>query len=113
MQDYDRIGQPFVIPAPAAAGALLDAKDSEASSLLSGLGAFNHAQVAGVDSVEQAEFLVEMITRTGLDPWRAHVAALADLATCPILTLDPAQWTEPSRALERPLHVIGIIDPGR
>jgi hypothetical protein len=111
MQDYDRIGQPLVIPALAAAGALLDAKDSEASSLLSGLGAFVHAQVAGVDSIEQAALLAQMIARTGLDPWSAHVAALADLATCPILTLDPAQWTEPSSALEQPLHVIEITDP--
>ncbi|MEV0198148.1 hypothetical protein [Nonomuraea sp. NPDC050691] len=111
MQDYDRTGQPLVISALAAAGALLDAEGSEASALLAGLGAFEHAQVAAVDGVEQAALLAQMIARTGLDPWNAHVAALADLATCPILTLEPDVWAEPSAALDEPLHVIAIADP--
>ncbi|GGT07970.1 hypothetical protein GCM10010156_76350 [Planobispora rosea] len=48
---------------------------------------------------------------TGLDPWDAHAAAIADVAVCPILTLDVAKWQRPSRSLDRPLHVIGIADP--
>ena len=51
------------------------------------------------------------MARTGLDPWDAHAAAIADVAVCPILTLDAARWQRPSQALDKPLHVIEIADP--
>ncbi|MEU6729814.1 hypothetical protein ABZ917_39445 [Nonomuraea wenchangensis] len=110
--DYDRIGQPLVISALTAAGALLDAPGEEASALLSGLTAFEHVQVAALDGVEQAALLAQMIQRTGVDPWDAHVAALALMATCPILTLDRSRWERTAAGLDDPLYVIEIADPG-
>src|SRR5205823_3228316 len=46
-----------------------------------------------------------------LDPWDAHVAAVADAAVCPVLTLDAARWREHAADLDEPLHVIEIADP--
>jgi hypothetical protein len=40
------------------------------------------------------------------------VAAVADAAVCPILTLDAAMWREHAADLDEPLHVIEIADPG-
>uniref|UniRef100_UPI003F49A784 hypothetical protein n=1 Tax=Nonomuraea sp. CA-252377 TaxID=3240003 RepID=UPI003F49A784 len=112
VQDYDRIGQPLVISVLAAAGALFDVTGEEASALLSGLTAFEHVQVAALDGVEQAGLLAQMVQRTGLNPWDGHVAALAFMATCPILTLDRSRWEQPARALDDPLYFIEIADPG-
>jgi hypothetical protein len=56
--------------------------------------------------------LASIVARTGLDPWDAHVAAIADVAICPILTLNPAKWQEPAVNLDEPLHIIEIADPG-
>ncbi len=46
-----------------------------------------------------------------LDPWDAHVAAVADAAVCPILTLDAPKWRQHSGDLDEPLHIIEIADP--
>jgi hypothetical protein len=51
------------------------------------------------------------MTRTGLDPWDAHVAAIADAAVCPVLTLRAVKWRQPSAALDEQLHIIEISDP--
>ena len=42
----------------------------------------------------------------------AHVAAVADAAICPILTVNAAKWRAHAAALDEPLHVIEIADPG-
>ena len=55
--------------------------------------------------------LAGIIARTGLDPWDAHAAAIADVAIYPILTLDAAKWRQPSADLDEPLHIIEISDP--
>jgi hypothetical protein len=55
--------------------------------------------------------LAAVIARTGLDPWDAHVAAVADAAVCPILTLDAARWREHPADLDESLHFIEIADP--
>jgi hypothetical protein len=52
-----------------------------------------------------------VIARTQLDPYDAHVAAAADAAVCPILTLDAAKWRKHSRDLDEPLHFVEIADP--
>ncbi|GAA2700552.1 hypothetical protein GCM10010412_097770 [Nonomuraea recticatena] len=111
VQDYDRAGQPLVISALAATGALLDAPGEDAEALLSGLSGFEHVQIAALDGVEQANLLANMISRTGLNPWRAHVASLADMAACPIITLDRSQWEQHAGALDDPLYFIVIADP--
>jgi hypothetical protein len=112
LQDFDRAGQSLVIPALAAAGALLDGRGSpEAQSLLAGLAAFEHAVVAPLDGISQAAKLASMMAVTGLGVHDAHAAAIADVAICPILTLQAGKWQQSSRALDNPLHVIEIADP--
>lgn len=112
LQDFDRAGQSLVIPALAAAGALLDSRGlPEAQALLTGLAAFERATVAPLDGVHQAAKLADMMAVTGLDVYDAHVAAIADVAVCPILTLRGDKWQGPARALAQPLHVIEISDP--
>ena len=60
---------------------------------------------------EQAVRLAAVIARTELDPWDAHVAAVADASVCPILTLDAGKWRQHSGDLREPLHIIEIADP--
>lgn len=62
-------------------------------------------------TAEQAVRLAAVVARTGLDPWDAHTAAIADVAACPILTLQASTWCLPSAALDEPLHVIEIAGP--
>ncbi len=54
-----------------------------------------------------------MMSVTKLDQWDAHVAAIADVAVCPILTLGAAEWVQPSSALDNPPHIIEIAAPDR
>ncbi len=67
--------------------------------------------IAPLRDAEQAVRLAAVIARTGLDPWDAHVAAVANAAVCPILTLGAARWREPAADLDEPLHFIEIADP--
>lgn len=53
-----------------------------------------------------------VVSEGGLDPWDAHVAAIADVAICPIRTLNVVKWQQPAAALDQPLHIIGVRDPG-
>jgi predicted nucleic acid-binding protein len=76
-----------------------------------GLERLENAGVASLRDAEQAARLAVVIARTGLDPWDAHVAAVADAAIYPILTLDAAKWRGHSTELDEPLHVIEITDP--
>ena len=68
--------------------------------------------IAPLRDAEQAAALATVAARTGLDPWEAHVAAVADAAICPILTLDAAKWRAYAAALDEQLHVIETADPG-
>ena len=83
----------------------------EASELLEGLERLEGALVAPLRDAEQAIRLATVIARTGLDPWDAHVAAIADASVCPILTLDAAKWREHAGDLDDPLHFIEVDDP--
>jgi predicted nucleic acid-binding protein len=112
VQGYDARDQPIIIPALALAGASFDVRSEEADDLLAGLELLDAVTIAPLSGAEQATRLAHVAARTGLDPWDARVAAIADVAVCPILTLDASKWRDPSSALDDPLHVIEIIDPG-
>lgn len=111
IQRLDGTGQPMVIPVLAITAASLDARSEEADELLEGLELLGNAEIAPLKGAEQAARLAAVIARTGLDPWDAHVAAIADAAVCPLLTMDAAKWREHSGDLDEPLHIIEIVDP--
>ncbi len=112
IQGYDARGQSLVIPVLALTGASLDVRTEDADDLLEGLERLGNAEVAPLRDAEQAARLAAVIARTGLDPWDAHVAAVADASVCPILTLDAPKWRQHSGDLDEPLHIIEIADPG-
>jgi predicted nucleic acid-binding protein len=112
IQRLDGTGRPMVVPVLAITAASLDVRSEEADELLEGLELLGNAEVAPLQGAEQAARLAAVIARTGLDPWDAHVAAIADAAVCPILTLAAAKWREHSADLDEPLHIIEIADPG-
>ncbi len=111
IQGYDARGQSLVIPVLALTGASLDVRTEDADDLLEGLERLGNAEVAPLRDAGQAARLAAVIARTGLDPWDAHVAAVADASVCPILTLDAGKWRQHSRDLDEPLHIIEIADP--
>lgn len=111
IQGYDVRDRQLVIPALAIAGALLDVRSEEADDLLGGLELLDNVTIAPLRGTEQAARLADIIARTGLDPWDAHAAAIADVAIYPILTLDAAKWQQSSADLDEPLHIIEIADP--
>ena len=111
IQEYDARGRLLVIPALAIAGASLDARSEEADDLLGGLELLDNVTIAPLRGTEQAARLADIIARTGLDPWDAHAAAIADVGIYPILTLDAAKWRQPSADLDEPLHIVEISDP--
>src|SRR5690242_13786170 len=111
IQGLDASGQPQVIPALAIAGASLDLRSDDAEAILHGLERLGSVMIAPLRDAEQAVRLAAVIARTGLDPWDAHVAAVADAAVCPILTLGAARWREHAADLDEPLHFIEIADP--
>ncbi len=112
IQGYDARGQPLVIPALAIAGASLAVRGEEADDLLGGLELLDNLTIAPLRGTEQAARLADIIARTGLDPWDAHAAAIADVGIYPVLTLDAAKWRRPSAALDDPVHIVEISDPG-
>lgn len=111
IQRYDARGQPMVIPALAIAGASPDAQGADSEDLLGGLELLDNAEIAPLRGAEQAIRLAEVIARTRLDPWDAHVAAVADVAICPVLTLDAAKWRDPAADFDQPLRIIEIAGP--
>lgn len=112
VQQLDAAGQPLVVPALAVTGAVLDIRSDDAEGLLAGIELMEAATVAPLAGTEQASQLAAVITRTDLDPWDAHTAAIADAAVCPILTLDAAKWQQPSTTFDDSLHIVEIADPG-
>jgi predicted nucleic acid-binding protein len=111
VQELDARGRPVIVPALAVAGASLDGHNDEEAELLAGLERLEGALVAPLRDAEQAIRLAEVIARTGLDPWDAHVGAIADTAACPILTLDAAKWREHEEDLDQRLYFIEVADP--
>jgi uncharacterized protein with PIN domain len=111
IQRLDASGQPMVVPVLAIAAASLDARSEEADELLDGLELLGNVEVAPLKGSEQAARLAAVIARTGLDPWHAHVASIADASVCPILTLDGAKWRQHETDLDERLHIVEIADP--
>jgi predicted nucleic acid-binding protein len=101
----------MVIPVLAITAASLNVRRNEADELLDGLELLGNAEIAPLKGAEQAARLAAVIAGTGLDPWDAHVAAVADAAICTILTLDAAKWRQYAERLDEPLHIIEIADP--
>jgi predicted nucleic acid-binding protein len=112
IQSYDSRGQALVAPALALTGASLDVRSEDADDLLEGVERLDNTEVAPLRDAEQALRLAAVISRTSLDPWDAHVAAIADASICPILTLNAKKWRQHANALDEPLHIIEIADPG-
>ena len=111
VQELDARGRPLVIPVLTVTGASLDIRSDEAAELLEGLERLKNAMTAALRDAEQAVRLAVVIARTGLDPWDAHAAAVADAAVCPVLTLDAGKWREHAADLDEQLHFIEIADP--
>lgn len=111
VQAYDSRKQPMVVSALAIAGASLDVRSQEGDDLLAGIDLLDHVTIAPLSGAEQAAVLAKVVARTGLDPWDAHTAAIADVAICPILTLNGAKWRQPAANFDEPLHIIEIADP--
>jgi predicted nucleic acid-binding protein len=113
IQELAARARPLIIPALAVAGASLGIRSEEAAELLEGLERLGNAMVAPLPDAEQAVRLAAVIARTDLDPWDAHVAAVADASVCPILTLAAAKWQRHAEDLGDRLYVIEIADPGQ
>lgn len=111
LQGYDGDGVPLVIPVLATVAAALDTRSDDAEAIVHGLERLGNAMAAPVLDAEQAVRLADVIARTGLDPWDAHVAAVADASVCPILTLNAAKWQEHAGDLDEQLHFVEIADP--
>jgi predicted nucleic acid-binding protein len=111
LQGYEADGQPLILPVLAVTAASLDMRSEDAEAILHGLERLENAMAAPVRDAEQAVRLATVIARTQLDSYDAHVAAVADAAVCPILTLDPAKWRGHASDLDEPLHFVEIADP--
>jgi predicted nucleic acid-binding protein len=109
--ELDSRGQPLVLPVLAMAAASLDLRAADADDALRGLEQLGNVQVASLRDGDQATRLAVVIATTGLDPWDAHVAAVAEASVCPILTLNATKWREVASAPDAPLHIIEIADP--
>lgn len=111
IQGYDAAGQPLIMPVLAVAAASLDTRSEDAEAILHGIERLGNSATAPVQDMEQALALAAVIARTGLDPYDAQVAAVADAEICPILTLNAAKWREHAHDLDEPLHFVEIADP--
>lgn len=109
--DYHAGRQPIIAPALAVTAASLDMPGEDAADFLGGLELLPSVMVAPLQGAEQAVRLAAVIASTGLDAWDAHVAAVADSAICPILTLDGDKWRQLRADLDEPLQIIEIADP--
>jgi predicted nucleic acid-binding protein len=101
----------IIVPALAVTAASIDMRSEEAADLLAGLELFENIEIAPLQGVEQALALAAVMARTRLEPWDAHVAAIADAAICPIFTLDAAKWRQHSEDLNDRLYIVEIADP--
>jgi predicted nucleic acid-binding protein len=104
--------QPLVVPVLAVTAASLDTRTEDGDVALLGLERLENTIIAPVRDAEQAASLAAVIVKTGLEAYDAHVAAVADVSVCPILTMDAPKWREHATTLDEPLHIIEIAEPG-
>jgi hypothetical protein len=107
----DGRGQPLVLPVLAVLQASLDARTADADRALRGVGRLEHAEFAPLRDAVQAAGLASVISRTGLDQADGHVAYVADVSVCRILTMDAAKWREHAEKLDKPLHFVEYAEP--
>ncbi len=100
-----------MLPVLAVLQASLDARTPDADRALRGIGRFGHAEFAPLRDAVQAAGLASVISRTGLDQADGHVAYVADVSGCRILTMDAAKWQEHQGKLEHPLSIVEYADP--
>lgn len=112
VQSFDAQRQPMVVSALAITWTVLDCQTEESIDAMHGLALLDEVTVAPLKDAPQATSLAGIMTVTGLDAWNAHVAGLANVAVCPILTRNSARWQQASEALAEPLYLIEISDPG-
>ena len=110
--ELDAQGRPLVLPVLAIAAASLDVRSTDADAALHGLEQLDNADVAPLRDADQAARLASTMARAGLDPWDAHVAAVADASICPILTVDAAKWRKLPVDPDAPRYIIEVSDPG-
>jgi hypothetical protein len=107
----DGRGQPLVLPVLAVLQASLDARTADADRALRGIGRLEHAEFAPLRDAVQAAGLASVISRTGLDKADGHVAYVADVSVCRILTMDAAKWREHAEKLDKPLYFVEYAEP--
>lgn len=111
LQSLDRQGQQVAVPVLAITGALVAAVSREDRDLLSvTLERFGAFIVAPLRDKAQAIDLARAVSRAGLDPWDAHVAAVAHASGCRILTLDGPKWREHEHDLGTRLEFVQVED---
>jgi len=111
MQSLDRMGQQVAAPVLAITGAVLGAESREDRDLLSdALERFGIFIIAPLRDKAQAAALAVAIGKTGLDPWDAHVAAVARASGCRILTLNGPKWREHRDDLGERLEFFQVED---
>lgn len=104
-------GRPLVIPVLAVTAAVLDMRTGDTKAILRGLERLATAIPAPLQGAIQAAALADVIAKTGLEPYDAHVAAVALASICSILTLDVPKWRQHERDLDEPLYIVEIADP--
>jgi predicted nucleic acid-binding protein len=112
IQGYRADRQPMVIPVLAITAALADAPGEDAEAVLHGLEMLENTSIAPLRDAEQAARLAAVIASTGLEPGDAQVAAVADLAVSPILTLNGEKWRQHAMDLGERLYFVEIAEPG-
>lgn len=112
LQSLGTGGRTLLLPALAVTGASLDMPGDDAADLLEGTARLGGALTAPLSDREQALALAAVISRTGLDPWDAHAAAVAAASGCEILTVDGAKWRQHVHDLDEALGYVEIEEPG-
>lgn len=111
LQSLDRQGQQVAVPVLAITGAFLGAPGREDRDLLDdALERFGIIIIAPLRDKAQAIDLARAIGRAGLDPWDAHVAAVARASGCRILTVNGPKWREHEHDLGKRLEFVQVED---
>jgi predicted nucleic acid-binding protein len=106
----DGRGQPLIIPVLAVVAASGDVRTDDGDIALRGLERLENSLVAPLQNTEQATRLAAIAAKTELTVGDAHVAAVALVSACPILTLEADEWRQHARDLGEPLDIIEIAD---
>jgi hypothetical protein len=106
----DGRGQPLIIPVLAVVAASGDTRTEDGDIALRGLERLENSLVAPLQNTDQATRLAGIAAKTEVDTGDAHVAAVAHVSACPILTLEADKWRQHARDLGEQLDIIEIAD---